>query len=206
MVGQPTVAATPSVVRSPSRSPPVNDAPVANAQSVTTNEDTAQPITLSATDIDSTSLTFSIVSGPSQGSLSTIGAPSCTPSGSGSSCTASVTYTPAANYNGSDSFTFKANDGILDSNPATVSITANAVNDAPILTLPGPQTIDEGATLTFQVSATDPEIPAETLTFSAINLPPGATFVQDTANNTGTFSWTPNSAQGGPNPLFVEFQ
>src|SRR5207248_651102 len=43
-----------------------------------------------------------------------------------------LTYTPAANYNGSDSFTFKANDGDLDSNAAAVSITLSAVNDAPI--------------------------------------------------------------------------
>ena len=38
---------------------------------------------------------------------------------------------PSANYNGSDSFTFKVNDGTLDSAPATVSITINPVNDAP---------------------------------------------------------------------------
>ena len=44
----------------------------------------------------------------------------------------SFTYTPAANYNGPDSFTYKANDGALDSNTATVSITVSEVNDAPI--------------------------------------------------------------------------
>src|SRR5207247_600245 len=43
----------------------------------------------------------------------------------------SFTYTPAANFNGADSFTYKANDGTLDSNLATVTITVNAVNDAP---------------------------------------------------------------------------
>src|SRR5205807_4730923 len=44
----------------------------------------------------------------------------------------STTYTTAANHNGPDSFTYKANDGALDSNVATVSITVNAVNDAPV--------------------------------------------------------------------------
>ena len=44
----------------------------------------------------------------------------------------SFTYTPAANYNGPDSFTYKANDGAADSNVATVSLTVNAVNDAPV--------------------------------------------------------------------------
>ena len=42
------------------------------------------------------------------------------------------TYTPAANYNGPDSFTYKANDGAADSNVATVSLTVTAVNDAPV--------------------------------------------------------------------------
>src|SRR5206468_7975667 len=80
----------------------VNDAPVANNQTVTTDEDTAKAITLSATDVEGSPLTYTVVSGPAHGTLS------------GSAPT--VTYTPAANYNGADSFTFKANDGTLDSN------------------------------------------------------------------------------------------
>jgi hypothetical protein len=44
-----------------------------------------------------------------------------------------VTYTPNANYNGSDSFWFVANDGKADSQPVQVSITVNAVNDAPTI-------------------------------------------------------------------------
>ena len=44
----------------------------------------------------------------------------------------SFVYTPAANFNGSDSFTYKANDGKLDSAEATVAITVTAVNDAPV--------------------------------------------------------------------------
>ena len=46
--------------------------------------------------------------------------------------TGAFTYTPAADYNGPDSFTFQAGDGTLDSNVATVSITVNPVNDAPV--------------------------------------------------------------------------
>ena len=42
-----------------------------------------------------------------------------------------VTYTPSANFNGSDSFTFRVNDGITNSTPATITITVTAVNDAP---------------------------------------------------------------------------
>ena len=65
--------------------------------------------------------TWSIVSGPANGSV-------------GSVSGTSVTYTPNANFNGTDSFTFKSNDGTADSASATVTITVTAVNDAPVAT------------------------------------------------------------------------
>ena len=97
-----------------------NTPPVSNAQSVSTAEDTAKAITLTAIDAEGNTLTYTVVAGTSHGVLT------------GSS--PNLTYTPAANYNGPDSFTFKANDGTVDSNIATVSITVTAVNDAPIIT------------------------------------------------------------------------
>jgi VCBS repeat-containing protein len=97
----------------------VNDAPVADDQSITTDEDTPKEIALSATDVDEgDSLTYHVVSGPAHGTLSGTGA--------------NLTYTPDADFFGEDSFTFSASDGNLDSNVATVSITVNAVNDAPV--------------------------------------------------------------------------
>ncbi|HEY5422455.1 MAG TPA: Ig-like domain-containing protein, partial [Ilumatobacteraceae bacterium] len=97
---------------------PVNDVPTANAASVSTAEDTSVPVTLSGTDVDGDPLTFAIVASPTHGSLS----------GSG----ADRTYTPAANFNGSDSFTFTVSDGSATSSSATVSITVTPVNDAPV--------------------------------------------------------------------------
>ena len=44
----------------------------------------------------------------------------------------SFTYTPAPNFNGADSFTYRANDGTVNSNLATVTINVAAVNDAPV--------------------------------------------------------------------------
>ena len=86
-----------------------NSPPVANDQAVTTDKNTAKSITLTATDPNNDPLTYTVTQ-PSHGTIS---------AGTGPS----RTYTPATGYVGPDSFTFKANDGIADSNTATVSIT-----------------------------------------------------------------------------------
>src|SRR5207244_8313921 len=97
---------------------PVNDPPVANAQSVTTAEDTAAPIVLTGSDVDGDALTFTIATQPAHGTL-TGTAPN-------------VTYTPALNYNGPDSFTFTVKDATLVSTAATVTITVTPVTDPPV--------------------------------------------------------------------------
>src|SRR5438876_7891421 len=61
------------------------------------------------------------------GSLGSVGSSSC----SNGTCTANVNYTPGADFNGSDSFTFRANDGSVHSNTSTVSIGVTEVNDSP---------------------------------------------------------------------------
>ncbi|MFT5855106.1 MAG: hypothetical protein ACI8XO_002354, partial [Verrucomicrobiales bacterium] len=91
--------------------------PVANDHDTSTDEDVAKAITLTATDPNSGALTYAIVAAPSNGAL-TGTAPD-------------VTYTPTGGFIGTDSFTFRANDGVHDSNIATVSITVNAAQVAP---------------------------------------------------------------------------
>src|SRR5207249_7806342 len=102
----------------------VNDAPVANNDSYSTNEDTALTVAAPGvlandTDIDGDALTAAVVSGPTHGTLTL-------------NANGSLTYTPAANYNGADSFSYRANDGSATSNVATVASTIAAVNDPPI--------------------------------------------------------------------------
>jgi sugar lactone lactonase YvrE len=103
--------------------------PVPNAQTAAAVEDTPQVITLTGSDVDGDPLIFIIVTPPEHGGLT----------GSGPA----RTYTPATDYNGPDSFTFKANDGTVDSAPATVSLNIAAVNDAPVFTAALPD-IDAG--------------------------------------------------------------
>jgi MYXO-CTERM domain-containing protein len=95
-----------------------NDAPVATPRSVAAIEDRPSGFILAGSDPDHDSLTYSVVSGPSNGTLS--------------GTAPGLRYTPAADYAGEDSFTFKVNDGTVDSPAATVSITVAGVNDAPV--------------------------------------------------------------------------
>jgi VCBS repeat-containing protein len=78
------------------------------------------------------------------------------------------------------------------SDSETIQIQVNEVNVDPVLGAIGNQTVDEGATLTFTIAATDADLPGNLLTYSASGLPAGATF----NTTTRTFSWTPTEAQG----------
>lgn len=155
-----------------------NTAPVANTQSISTNEDTAKAITLTGSDVDLNALTFATTSNPSNGTLSGFNA-----------STGAVTYTPNANYNGSDSFSFKVNDGTVDSTTATVTITVTAVNDAPVLTAVTNQSVNELVNLSFSLSASD--VDSGSLTYSLTTPLAGASITSG-----GLFSWTPTEAQG----------
>lgn len=99
----------------------VNTAPASSHLAFTTDEDAQVTIALIATDADlpTNALTYSIVTTPISGMLSTV---------TGNQ----VIYTPSLNFHGADSFTFKASDGSLVSNIATVTITVNPLNDSPI--------------------------------------------------------------------------
>ncbi|HLA80735.1 MAG TPA: S8 family serine peptidase, partial [Thermoleophilia bacterium] len=99
--------------------PDANAAPVASDQSVSVAEDSALAFALDASDADGDPLTYSVTQ-PAHGTA--------TLSGTGPG----VTYAPAPDFNGADSFTFQAYDGTAYSNPATVTVTVTPVNAAPV--------------------------------------------------------------------------
>ncbi|HJT33407.1 MAG TPA: cadherin-like domain-containing protein, partial [Pirellulales bacterium] len=118
-----------------------NDAPVTGAASASGNEDTAIAVTLSGTDVDGTVDSFKITSLPANGTLySDAGltqAISLDDAVSATGNTDTVYFVPAANYNGATSFQYAAIDNTgAQGAAATASITVNAVNDAPVASVP----------------------------------------------------------------------
>ena len=100
--------------------------------------------------------------------------------------TGAFSWTPGYAQAGSHSVTFSVTDG-EDSDSETIEITVSDVNRAPELGAIGDQTVSEGSSLSFTVSATDAD--GDTLTYSASGLPAGASFNPATR----AFSWTPGT-------------
>ena len=151
-------------------------APVAAGQSISTPEDTAVNIVLTASDANGDLLTYAVVDGPSNGTLSGE-APN-------------LTYTPSANYNGSDSFTFKANDGTADSAVATVSITVTAVNDTPAATA---QSVSVNHNTATAITLAGSDVEGSALTYTVVTNPVNGSLTGTAPNLT----YTPSSGYSG---------
>jgi VCBS repeat-containing protein len=96
---------------------PVNDAPVCQEVNLNTEEDTVGTALPRCSDIDGDSLGYAIASQPTHGSAAVVNG--------------QLQYTPEADYNGLDSFTYRANDERLDSAPAVVNVSVGTANDLP---------------------------------------------------------------------------
>lgn len=160
----------------------VNDSPVAVNFSLSTAEDTSTSGNLTASDVDSAILTYSIIATPSHGTVVLIDATS-----------GAFTYTPSANYNGPDSFTFKASDGALDSNTATVSITVTAVNDAPVAVDVSLSTLEDTATSGILAAS---DVDSASLIYSIVANPAHGTVII-TNDATGAYIYTPAANYNG---------
>ncbi|WP_346188841.1 tandem-95 repeat protein [Rubritalea halochordaticola] len=147
---------------------PVNDDPVAQAQSVETAEDNAVLITLNATDVDGDALSYQ-VNQPANGTLTQQGE--------------NWLYTPNENFYGEDVFTFTVTDSNGGSSAAQVNLTVQAVNDAPVATNLELE-LNEDNTLLVQVAGTDPD--GDTLTYAVSN-PTNGTLVEQN----GQWLYTP---------------
>ncbi|MHB1033589.1 MAG: Ig-like domain-containing protein [Pirellulales bacterium] len=168
----------------------VDTTPAAVADSYSTDEDTplvtsvATGVLANDTDADSDPLTAIVVANPAHGTLTL-------------NTNGTFSYTPAANYHGSDSFTYKAKDGALESATTTVTLTINSVNDAPVA-VADTYTVAEDATLTVTVATgvlkNDTDIDGDALTAVVATNPAHGTL---TLNADGSFTYVPNASFSG---------
>ena len=168
---------------------PVNDAPVATPDAFSADEDTqltvpAAGVLANDNDVDGDTFTAALVSDVAHGTLV------LNPNGS-------FTYTPAANYNGSDSFTYKANDGTADSNTVTVTITVNAVNDAPVATADSSSTDEDTPLSVGAPGVLTNDTDAEGYALNAVLVTGPAHAISFTLNPDGSYTYTPAANYNG---------
>ncbi|GLQ30236.1 hypothetical protein GCM10007876_07140 [Litoribrevibacter albus] len=154
----------------------VNDAPLANADSYSIDEDTPSVLDILSNDMDVDGTldvtSVSIVTNVSNGSL--------TDNGDGTQ-----TYTPNTDFNGSDSFTYSVlDDSSESSDTVTVDITVLSVNDAP--TISGTPTTDIVQDESYSFTPTLGDVEADALTVTATNLPNWLTLDAATGTLTGS--------------------
>ncbi len=162
--------------------------PVANPDSYSTNEDTTLSITAPGVlgndnDPNGDPLTAVKQSDPSHGSVTV-------------NSNGGFTYIPTANYHGSDSFSYKAYDGLLYSNTATVTISINPINDAPVA-YPDSYSTDEGVPLTINapgVLSNDIDVDGDPLTAVKVTDPSHGSV---TLNSNGGFTYSPGEGFHG---------
>jgi hypothetical protein len=174
--------------------PSANVAPVANPGTATASEDVTKTIRLTASDANGDTLRYTIVTQPTHGVVTLVNN--------------TARYAPVRNYYGADSFTFKVNDGFLDSNIATVAVTVLPVNDRPSvvserITLP-----EDSVDVTIPVLANDSDIDGDSLSLLQVGRPnqvgmvtiQGNALLYNPAPNffgTETFTYTVSDGQNG---------
>jgi hypothetical protein len=163
-----------------------NDPPVANALSLATTEDTATQGTFSGSDPDGDSFSAAVATPPTKGSVSVSAANPL-----------QFSYTPNADQNGADSFTYTLNDGRRSSAPATVTIAITAVNDAPRIVQSF--STDEDVAATAQVVT---ESDGESFSVGLISGVANGALAADPAA-TGRFTYTPNANFNGTDSFRV---
>ncbi len=155
---------------------PVNDAPVTDASSaITTDEDTAISGQVVASDIEGDTLGYAVAQGPANGAVTL------------NASTGAYTYTPGANFNGSDTFQVVVADPSGATAVQTVTVGVTPVNDAPVTDAAAALATTEDKAVSGSVSASD--LDGDTLAFAVTTGPAHGTVALDAA--TGQYTYTP---------------
>lgn len=112
-----------------------------------------------------------------------------------------ITYTPNADYNGPDSFTYQICDANLDCDTATVTLTVNPVNDAPVA-LNDTYNVDEDGSLMGDVSTNDTSVDGPMTSITVVTDAMNGTL---NLNPDGTFTYTPDPDYNGPDSFVYSF-
>ncbi|HJU39971.1 MAG TPA: choice-of-anchor A family protein, partial [Tahibacter sp.] len=161
---------------------PINDAPLADDKSLSLEQGASVPVALTGSDPDGDAIGFRTIDGPAHGTLA--------------GTAPNLTYTANDDYTGDDAFRYVANDGALDSLPATVRIVVTGRNHPPVIVSVAPTTVPERANYRYDVDATDPDA-GDVLTYG---LPHGAAGMSiDGAS--GVVGWPSDPALTGSNLL-----
>jgi VCBS repeat-containing protein len=166
---------------------PVNDAPVGVEDSYSVDEDgvlaPTEGVLANDTDVDSTGLTATLGTGPTNGTLTL-------------NADGTFQYTPNANFNGTDTFTYTVSDGELTSSETTVTITVNSVDDVPVAVNDEYDAVEDTPLVvsTGGVLANDSDPEGSALTAQIVSQPQFGTV---TLNADGTFNYTPNADYNG---------
>jgi gliding motility-associated-like protein len=156
---------------------PINDAPLANEDIASVDEDNAITVSVLNNDSDVDGDDFTVVSTtvPENGSVVI-------------NEDGTITYTPNPDFNGEDSFTYTISDGNGGTDTAKVTITVNAVNDAPIA-VDVEATTDEDNAVIVSVLDNDTDVDGDGLTVVSTTDPENGSVV---INEDGTITYTPN--------------
>ncbi|WP_316829641.1 Calx-beta domain-containing protein [Pedobacter aquatilis] len=163
---------------------PVNDAPVASSPAITTAEDTPVNGTITASDADGDPLTYTLSNPPLHGTVVV-------------NLNGTYTYTPAANYNGTDVFSVTISDGNGGNVTININVTVTAVNDAPTASSPAITTVED-TPVNGTVSASD--VDGDTLTFTVSTAPAHGTVI---VNADGTYTYTPAANYNGADVFII---
>ena len=166
-----------------------NLAPVAANDTAATTEDVPVTISVLTNDRDPDGDSLAVVSARAANGAVTI------------NIDGTLTYVPAANFNGSDTITYTISDGQGGLSTATVTITVAAANDAPTVAALAPQVNADGASVTLPTAASFSDVDGDTLTYSAANLPVGLTMDAATGVISGTIDRS--ASQGGTGGVYT---